>query len=101
VELARGTGQLQSLIVFGSFVTAKVRPNDVDVILVMNDNFRFEDCDEKKIVLFSHERAQQELGASIFWIRPSLLINDSLELFIARWQQKRDGGLRGIVEIIE
>ena len=101
VGLARGTGCLQSLTVFGSFVSAKVRPNDVDVILIMSDDFRFEHCNRDEIVLFSHERAQTELGASVFWIRPSLLINDSLEPFIARWQQKRDGGLRGIVEIVE
>lgn len=101
VQLARGTGSLQSLIVFGSFVTAKSHPNDVDVILIMKDDFRLEQCGGAECVLFSHERAQKELDASIFWIRPSLLINDSLEQFIARWQQKREGGLRGIVEIIK
>lgn len=100
-ELARATGALQSLVIFGSFVTAKSRPNDVDVILIMKDGFRLEDCTEAESVLFSHERAQSELGASVFWIRPGLLINDTLERFVARWQQKREGGLRGIVEVIE
>jgi hypothetical protein len=36
----------------------------------------------------------------VFWIRPSLLIGDSLDQFVKSWQRKRDGSRRGIVEII-
>src|SRR5580692_338717 len=38
-QLATSTGQLARLIVFGSFVTAKEEPNDVDIILLMEDTF--------------------------------------------------------------
>ena len=34
-ELARKTGNLERFVVFGSYVTAKPDPNDVDIILVM------------------------------------------------------------------
>ena len=44
VDLARRTGQLQRLIVFGSYVTAKPEPNDVDLILVMTDAFLWICC---------------------------------------------------------
>jgi len=43
-ELAQRTGYLQRFIVFGSYVTAEPDPNDVDIILVMDDKFRLEDC---------------------------------------------------------
>ena len=43
-ELARRTGYLQRFIVFGSYITAKPSPNDVDVILVLEDAFRLEEC---------------------------------------------------------
>lgn len=43
-ELARRTGSLRFLIVFGSFVTRKEEPNDVDVILIMDDAFQLEKC---------------------------------------------------------
>ncbi|MEO8942761.1 MAG: hypothetical protein ABI453_19650, partial [Isosphaeraceae bacterium] len=38
-RLARSTGQLARFIVFGSFVTDKPEPNDVDVFLLMEDSF--------------------------------------------------------------
>ena len=42
--LAQRTDHLLRLIVFGSYVTDKPAPNDVDVILVMDDEFRIERC---------------------------------------------------------
>src|SRR4051812_29622201 len=38
-QLAVSTGQLARFVVFGSFVTAKDEPNDVDIILLMEDSF--------------------------------------------------------------
>ena len=38
-ELAAATGHLRRCIVFGSFVSAKAEPNDVDLFLVMDDTF--------------------------------------------------------------
>jgi len=100
-ELASATTNLDRMIVFGSFVTAKPQPNDVDVILVMRDEFRMEACPEAAKLLFDHAAAEQNLRASVFWIRPGLLIADTLDQFIQRWQLKRDGGQRGIVEVVE
>ena len=99
-ELARQTGYLQRFILFGSYVTAKLAPNDVDVILVMDDAFRLEECPLESRGLFDHAIAQARYGASIFWVRPGLLIEESIEEFIAYWQIKRDGTRRGIVEIV-
>jgi predicted nucleotidyltransferase len=100
-RLANGTGKLDRVIVFGSYVTAKPQPRDVDIILVMKDDFDVEKCGASAQVLFDHNRADIEFGASIFWIRPAmLLLDESLESFIARWQIKRDGSRRGILEII-
>jgi predicted nucleotidyltransferase len=99
-RLANGTGKLDRVIVFGSYVTAKAEPRDVDIILVMKDDFEVEKCDAQAQPLFDHHRADLEFGASVFWIRPAmLLLDESLESFIARWQVKREGGRRGILEI--
>jgi len=98
-ELAAATGHLDRLIVFGSYVSDVSEPNDVDVILAMRNDFRSEDCPVESAVLFDHARADAELGASIFWIRPDMLLGEPLEQFMAFWQTKRDGQRRGIVEI--
>lgn len=37
--LAKASGHLARFIVFGSFVTAKPAPNDVDIFLLMSDSF--------------------------------------------------------------
>jgi hypothetical protein len=97
--LASATSQLDRLLVFGSYVSDVSEPNDVDVILVMRNEFRSEDCPAESLVLFDHARADRELGASIFWVRPDMLLGEPLEQFLAFWQTKRDGRRRGVVEI--
>ncbi|MBY0459609.1 MAG: hypothetical protein K2V38_20005 [Gemmataceae bacterium] len=98
-RLAVAMGFLDRLVVFGSHATDKDSPNDVDVILVMRNDFRVEDCPAEARVLFDHARADAELGASIFWIRPELLLGETLEQFLSYWRRKRDGRTRGIVEV--
>ena len=97
---ARETDRLERFIIFGSFVSAKADPNDVDIILVMRDDFVLEDCVEVSRKLFYHDQAEEEFGASVFWIRPSLLF-EPVDEFLAYWQVKRDQTRRGIVEVIE
>ena len=98
-RLAVATGYLDRLILFGSYVSDVNDPNDIDVILVMRNDFRPEGCSVESSVLFDHARANDELGASIFWVRPDMLLGEPLEQFLAFWQTKRDGRRRGVVEI--
>jgi len=94
-ELAAGTGCLKSFYVFGSFVSATPEPRDVDVVLVMTRDFRSEQCPREARPLFSHLDAQARYGASVFWFREGALPQEFLDV----WQVKRDGTLRGILEV--
>ncbi len=98
-RLAESTGKLERLIIFGSYITTKTNPNDVDIVLVFLDDFDYAACDDETKKLLDHNKAKKIFGASIFWIRPSLLISETLDEFIARWQIKRDRTLRGIIEV--
>jgi predicted nucleotidyltransferase len=100
-EVARRTGKLERFALFGSYVTSKPAPNDIDIILIMRDDFREEDYTEDLLPVLDHQRAQSELGASIFWIRSRSILLESVDEFVARWQIKRDLTQRGIVEIVE
>jgi predicted nucleotidyltransferase len=104
-HLARATGKLERFVIFGSYVTDKPDPNDVDVILIviliMRDDFKWNECDDTTRTLFEHKQATEEFGASIFWMRPSPLILEGVDEFIAHWQIKRDQTRRGIVEVQE
>jgi uncharacterized protein DUF6932 len=98
-QVATVTGKLQRFIIFGSYVTAKLAPNDVDVILVMCDDFDVDSCDPESKALFDHQIAPVRFGASVFWTRPCSVFGESLESFLASWQIKRDKSRRGIVEV--
>ena len=98
-QLVKETGYLQQLIIFGSYITTEPEPNDIDIILIFNDNFDIRTCNEEVKKLLNHQQTENEFGASIFWIRPSLLLLETLEEFIEGWQVKRDGTRRGIIEV--
>lgn len=68
-ELAAATGHMKRFVVFGSFVTAKHQPNDVDVFLIMHDTFDLAQVAGEARLIFDHAAAQAHFGASIFWLR--------------------------------
>jgi len=97
--LASGTGHLSRFVLFGSFVTAKPMPNDVDVFLLMDDSFDADQLRGEATILFNHQWAQAYFGASVFWLR-QLAALDGEQAAIEQWQIKRDGSRRGIVEVM-
>lgn len=97
--LANSTGQVARFIVFGSFVTAKSSPGDVDIFLLMEDSFDVAQVHGEAALVFDTQKTQDVLGASIFWIRKQIMFSDEQE-FIEDWQIKRDESRRGIVEVI-
>ena len=94
------TGYLARFIVFGSFVTAKPDPGDIDIFLLMDDLFDVGRMSGEAVIPFDHLAAQNYLGASIFWVRRLAALGGE-EAAIGDWQHKRDGTRRGIIEIVE
>jgi hypothetical protein len=97
-ELASDTGHLSRFILFGSFVTSKPAPNDVDIFILMEDSFDVSQVTGPTSVVFRQSTAQNWLGASIFWLRRFAAIGGE-QAAIEDWQFKRDGTRRGIVEV--
>jgi hypothetical protein len=97
-ELVTATGHLKRFIVFGSFITAKPEPNDVDLFLVMDDAFDLSQVTGEARLVFDHPAAQAHFGASIFWLRRLAALPNEEEALLG-WQTKRDGTRRGIVEV--
>ena len=98
-KLANSTGKVARFIVFGSFVTGKPDPGDIDIFLLMMDTFDVDQVDSEAALIFDHQNAQNILGASVFWIRRLAAIGGEQEA-VKHWQVKRDNTLRGIVEVI-
>jgi hypothetical protein len=97
---ARGTAALARFVIFGSFVTDRPDPNDVDVFMIMEDHFQPGKLTGDSADLFDHLQADVQFGASVFWTKRSGIIGDE-QTAIEYWQVKRDHTYRGIVEVIE
>lgn len=97
-RLVESTGKLSRFIIYGSFITSKESPNDVDVFLVMEDDFNKDDYKGNILRIFEHLQTENKMKASIFWmLETAVKVNE--EIFIEGWQNKRDNTKRGIVEV--
>jgi hypothetical protein len=94
-RLAEATNHLARFVVFGSFVTSKLEPQDVDVFLVMEDMFDASQLAGDASRRFDHAAAQAHFGASVFWVRHRAAWPDE-QAAVEFWQVKRGGGRRGI-----
>jgi hypothetical protein len=99
-QLAQNTQELARFIIFGSFVTAKADPNDLDVFMIMENSFDSGQLHGESQILFDHLAADAHFGCSVFWVR-RLAAFGGEQATIEHWQICRGGGLRGIIEIVE
>ena len=65
----------------------------------MEDSFDLNEATGETRILFEHGSAQSRFGSSVFWLRRSAALGGE-ERAIEDWQIRRDGGRRGIIEII-
>ncbi len=98
-RLIHNTGHLLRFIVFGSFITSKRNPQDIDIFILMDNDFDVSKVTGETKILFDHIAAQNYEGASIFWLRKMSALEGE-EKAVNYWQLKRDGNKRGIVEVI-
>ena len=68
-SLAVKTGKVARFIIFGSFVSDKPDPQDIDIFLLMEDTYDVRQITGEARTLFHHMAAQDYEGASIFWVR--------------------------------
>lgn len=98
-SLAVETGYVARFIIFGSFVTDKPDPQDIDIFLLMQDTFDVSKLTGEARILFDHLAAQNYEGVSIFWLRCVAALYGE-DAAVEHWQIKRDGKRRGIVEVL-
>ena len=99
MTLAKSTGQLAHVFLWGSFVTSKEVPNDLDVLLVMGTEFTVEETPAPAQVLFDHVQARLRFQAAVFWTKASL-DPQVLRLWLDTYQTGKDFTRRGIVEVV-
>jgi len=98
LELAATTGELRRVFIWGSFVTAKPAPKDLDVLLIMGEDFEVEKVAAPARGVFDSVRARLMFKADVFWARVSIG-NEALDLWLNTYQVSRGFRKRGIVEL--
>ena len=93
--VTRNVGQIY---LFGSFVSGKASPNDVDLLVVMNAGFSTIQIGGKVLELFQHDVCMIRYHADLFWVTEAVgnaRIEDLLEVF----SRDREGRTQSVVEV--
>ncbi len=101
LNLARATGKLRRVFIWGSFVTDKPFPGDLDVFLLMQEGFdrEFTNLPPELRGLFDYARARLLFEADIFWATEAIGAEE-LASWLDIYQLSRDMVQRGIVEVL-
>lgn len=98
LELAATGGRLRRIFVWGSFVTGKASPRDLDILLIMSDDFAVEQMSASAQAVFDSTRAKLLFESDVFWARASIG-QEVLDLWLDTYQISRSFRKRGIVEL--
>ena len=98
LELAAKSGKLRRVFVWGSFVTSKPAPKDLDILLIMDEDFEVERIALPSRAVFDSVRAKLLFESDVFWARASIG-EEVLHLWLETYQTSRDFRKRGIVEL--
>jgi hypothetical protein len=98
VELAAKTGELRRVFIWGSFVTTKPEPKDIDVLLIMDEGFEVDQIARPSRVVFDSVRAKLLFESDVFWARATIG-EEVLRLWLDTYQVSRAFRKRGIVEL--
>ena len=98
VELAGSNGKLRRIFVWGSFVTAKTAPKDLDILLIMDEDFEVDGIGAPAQDVFDSVRAKLRFESDVFWARASIG-EEMLDLWLDTYQTSRSFRKRGIVEL--
>jgi predicted nucleotidyltransferase len=94
----RAVGSVKQVFLFGSFVTGKASPNDIDLLVVMNGAFSTTNLSGQDLDIFQHDLCRIRFDADVFWVTEAVgadRIEDLLDVF----SRNRDGQPQPIVEV--
>jgi hypothetical protein len=98
LELAGSNGKLRRIFIWGSFVTAKAAPKDLDILLIMDEDFEVDGIAAPARDVFDSVRARLRFESDVFWARASIG-DEILDLWLDTYQTSRSFRKRGIVEL--
>jgi predicted nucleotidyltransferase len=98
-SLAESSGKLRRAFLWGSYVTAKESPNDLDLLLVMAEDFTLDGLRQDQRVVFDYPQSRIRFHADVFWTKVSIG-QEVLNLWLDTYPIDKSMNRRGIVEVI-
>jgi predicted nucleotidyltransferase len=98
INRLRAVGGVKQVFLFGSFVTGKASPNDIDLLVVMNGMFSTANLSSQDLDIFQHDLCRIRFHADLFWVTEAVgadRIEDLLDVF----SRDRDGRPQSIIEV--
>jgi predicted nucleotidyltransferase len=98
IDQLLATRTLKQVYLFGSFVSGKAFPNDVDLLVVMNAGFSTTQLSGKVLELFQHDVCRIRYHADLFWVTEAVgkaQLEDLLEVF----SRDREGQAQSVIEV--
>jgi hypothetical protein len=83
---------------FGSFVSGKPSPNDVDLLVVMDAGFSTTHLGGTGLEVFQHDLCRIRYDADVFWVTEAVG-NDRIEDLLDVFSRDRDGRDQSIFEV--
>ena len=99
LELAATSGKLRRVFIWGSYVTAKPSPKDLDILLIMDEDFEVDGIAIPAQAVFDSVRAKLLFDSDVFWARASIG-HEMLDVWLDTYQTSRSFRNRGIVELV-
>jgi len=99
IALAKSTRKLERVIIWGSFVSDKELPQDIDLLLIMKEGFSIDKVNSEMRRVFDYAQGRIAFNADIFWVKSSIG-KETITLWLETYQMTRDFESRGIVEVI-
>ena len=92
------TGSVKRIYLFGSFVSRKSSPNDIDLLVVMEAGFTTAQLSGRVSEVFQHDLCRIRYHANVFWVTEVIgdeRIDDLLDVF----SRNREKQQRPIIEV--
>ena len=89
---------MKHIYLFGSFVTGKDSPNDIDLLVIMKGTFSTANLSGTDLDVFQHDVCRILFHADVFWVTDTVgadRIEDLLDVF----SRNRKGQAQPIIEV--
>jgi predicted nucleotidyltransferase len=98
IDQLLATQSAKKIYLFGSFVSGKASPNDVDLLVIMSAGFSTTRLHGKVLEVFQHDVCRIRYQTDVFWVTEAVG-SDRIEDLLQVFSHDRLGQIQPVVEV--